>query len=83
MTMTKPALKPACANFSSGPCAKIPGWTPKSLEHALVGRSHRSSEGKARLKLAIQLTREVLEVPQDYLIGIVPASDTGAVDMAR
>ncbi len=82
MTMTKPALKPACANFSSGPCAKIPGWTPKSLEHALVGRSHRSSEGKARLKLAIQLTREVLEVPQDYLIGIVPASDTGAVEMA-
>ena len=82
MTISKPALKPACANFSSGPCAKIPGWTPKSLEHALVGRSHRSSEGKARLQLAIRLTREVLEVPQDYLIGIVPASNTGAVEMA-
>ena len=82
MTMTKPALKPACANFSSGPCAKIPGWTPQILEPALLGRSHRSGEGKARLKLAIQLTRDVLEVPQDYLIGIVPASDTGAVEMA-
>ena len=82
MTMTKPALKPACANFSSGPCAKIPGWTPQILEPALLGRSHRSGEGKARLKLAIQLTRDVLEVPRDYLIGIVPASDTGAVEMA-
>jgi len=81
MTMTKPAVKPACANFSSGPCAKIPGWTANSLSYALVGRSHRSGEGKARLKLAIQLTREVLEVPDDYLIGIVPASDTGAVEM--
>ena len=82
MTMLKPAMKPACANFSSGPCAKIPGWTPQTLEHALLGRSHRSGEGKARLKLAIQLTRDVLEVPRDYLIGIVPASDTGAVEMA-
>ena len=82
MTMTKPAARPACAHFSSGPCAKIPGWTPKLLEHALTGRSHRSGEGRARLKLAIDLTREVLEVPQDYLIGIVPASDTGAVEMA-
>ncbi|WP_373506215.1 phosphoserine transaminase [Aestuariivirga sp.] len=82
MTMTKPGVKPACANFSSGPCAKIPGWTAQSLSNALVGRSHRSGEGKARLKLAIQLTREVLEVPDDYLIGIVPASDTGAVEMA-
>jgi phosphoserine aminotransferase len=82
MTIVKPALRPACAHFSSGPCAKIPGWTPKLLETASVGRSHRSGEGKARLKLAIQLTREVLEVPDDYLIGIVPASDTGAVEMA-
>ena len=82
MTTLKPAVKPACANFSSGPCAKIPGWSTELLETALVGRSHRSGEGKARLKLAIQLTREVLEVPQDYLIGIVPASDTGAVEMA-
>jgi phosphoserine aminotransferase len=82
MTIVKPALRPACAHFSSGPCAKIPGWTPRLLETALVGRSHRSGEGKARLKLAIQLTREVLEVPHDHLIGIVPASDTGAVEMA-
>ena len=82
MTTLKPVVKPACANFSSGPCAKIPGWSTELLETALVGRSHRSGEGKARLKLAIQLTREVLEVPQDYLIGIVPASDTGAVEMA-
>ena len=82
MKTTKPAARPACAHFSSGPCAKIPGWTPKLLDHALLGRSHRSGEGKARLKLAIELTREVLEVPADYLIGIVPASDTGAVEMA-
>ena len=82
MTNTKPALLPQNAQFSSGPCAKIPGWTPHLLDKALTGRSHRSSEGKARLKLAIQLTREVLEVPANYLIGIVPASDTGAVEMA-
>ena len=82
MMMTKPATRPACAHFSSGPCAKIPGWTPQLLETASVGRSHRSGEGKARLKQAIMLTREVLEVPDDYLIGIVPASDTGAVEMA-
>jgi len=82
MTTTKPAVRPARPHFSSGPCAKIPGWTPQLLTLALTGRSHRSGEGKARLKLAIQLTREVLEVPADYLIGIVPASDTGAVEMA-
>lgn len=82
MTNTKPAVRPANPHFSSGPCAKIPGWSPKLLEHALIGRSHRSSEGKARLKLAIQLTREVLEVPASHVIGIVPASDTGAVEMA-
>ncbi len=82
MTDSKPALRPACANFSSGPCAKFPGWTPQKLEHAVVGRSHRSSPGKARLKKAIDLTREVLGVPADYKIGIVPASDTGAVEMA-
>ncbi len=82
MMMTKPATRPACAHFSSGPCAKIPGWTPQLLETASVGRSHRSGEGKARLKQAIMLTRDVLEVPKDYLIGIVPASDTGAVEMA-
>jgi phosphoserine aminotransferase len=75
-------VRPATAHFSSGPCAKIPGWTPESLTSALVGRSHRSGEGKARLKHAIALTREVLQVPENYLIGIVPASDTGAVEMA-
>jgi phosphoserine aminotransferase len=80
--MTKPAVRPANPNFSSGPCAKIPGWTPKLLDQALTGRSHRSGAGKARLKRAIELTREVLEVPASHLIGIVPASDTGAVEMA-
>ena len=82
MTIAKPALRPVNPQFSSGPCAKIPGWTPDLLKSASVGRSHRSSEGKARLKEAITLTREVLEVPEDYRIGIVPASDTGAVEMA-
>ena len=82
MTIAKPALRPVNPQFSSGPCAKIPGWTPDLLKTASVGRSHRSSEGKARLKEAITLTREVLEVPEDYRIGIVPASDTGAVEMA-
>jgi phosphoserine aminotransferase len=82
MTEVKPAVRPACAHFSSGPCAKIPGWTPDLLKSSLTGRSHRSGEGKARLKQAIALTREVLEVPADYRIGIVPASDTGAVEMA-
>lgn len=80
--ITKPAVRPANPHFSSGPCAKIPGWTPDLLKSALVGRSHRSGEGKARLKRAIELTREVLEVPATHVIGIVPASDTGAVEMA-
>ncbi len=82
MTTAKPALRPANPQFSSGPCAKIPGWTPDLLKTASVGRSHRSSEGKARLKEAVTLTREVLEVPASHRIGIVPASDTGAVEMA-
>ncbi|MGL6181349.1 MAG: phosphoserine transaminase, partial [Aestuariivirga sp.] len=82
MTISKPALRPVNPQFSSGPCAKIPGWTPQHLSDALVGRSHRSAPGKARLKRAIDLTREVLEVPDTHLIGIVPASDTGAVEMA-
>jgi phosphoserine aminotransferase len=80
--MTQPAARPRVNHFSSGPCAKRPGWTLQNLEKALVGRSHRSKPGKARLKYAIELTREVLGVPADYLIGIVPASDTGAVEMA-
>src|ERR671927_891163 len=82
MTVAKPASRPNVPHFSSGPCAKRPGWTPQSLKDAALGRSHRAKIGKAKLKLAIDLTREVLEVPADYRIGIVPASDTGAVEMA-
>ncbi|HME86617.1 MAG TPA: phosphoserine transaminase [Roseiarcus sp.] len=82
MTMTTPAVRPANACFSSGPCAKRPGWTPTVLHDAALGRSHRAKVGKAKLKLAIDLTREVLGVPGDYRIGITPASDTGAVEMA-
>src|SRR6202167_4312 len=81
MTAT-PALRPAVPHFSSGPCAKRPGWSLQNLTGAFLGRSHRSKPGKAKLKRAIELTREVLQVPADYRIGIVPASDTGAVEMA-
>jgi phosphoserine aminotransferase len=77
-----PATRPAVPHFSSGPCAKRPGWSLQALTDAVLGRSHRSKSGKAKLKRAIDLTREVLEVPADYRIGIVPASDTGAVEMA-
>ena len=82
MTAAKPASRPDVPHFSSGPCAKRPGWTPQILKEAALGRSHRAKIGKAKLKLAIELTREVLEVPAGYKIGIVPASDTGAVEMA-
>jgi phosphoserine aminotransferase len=82
MTTAKPAMRPARPEFSSGPCAKRPGWSPENLSGAVLGRSHRSKLGKARLKEAIDRTREVLEVPEDYLIGITPGSDTGAVEMA-
>jgi phosphoserine aminotransferase len=82
MTSATPGRRPLNPHFSSGPCAKRPGWNPQVLSAALVGRSHRAKPGKARLKQAIDLTRDVLEVPQDYRIGIVPASDTGAVEMA-
>ena len=82
MTVAKPGTKPTIPHFSSGPCAKRPGWAPQNLKDAALGRSHRAKIGKAKLKLAIDLTREVLEVPADYKIGIVPASDTGAVEMA-
>jgi phosphoserine aminotransferase len=82
MTAAKPSSRPNVPHFSSGPCAKRPGWTPANLKDAALGRSHRAKVGKAKLKLAIELTREVLEVPADYRIGIVPASDTGAVEMA-
>ncbi len=82
MTMATPVVRPSVPHFSSGPCAKRPGWSPQALTGAALGRSHRSKLGKARLKRAIDLTRDILEVPADYRIGIVPASDTGAVEMA-
>jgi phosphoserine aminotransferase len=82
MTAAKPASRPLVPHFSSGPCAKRPGWNPENLKDAALGRSHRAKIGKEKLKRAIDLTREVLEVPADYRIGIVPASDTGAVEMA-
>jgi phosphoserine aminotransferase len=82
MTLTTPRVRPAVPHFSSGPCAKRPGWTSQALKDAFLGRSHRSKPGKAKLKRAIDLTREVLQVPADYRIGIVPASDTGAIEMA-
>ena len=81
-TLAKPGMRPARPEFSSGPCAKRPGWTPENLRPAVLGRSHRSKVGKARLKLAIDQTRVVLQVPADYQIGIVPGSDTGALEMA-
>ena len=81
-TLAKPAMRPARPEFSSGPCAKRPGWTPENLRNAVLGRSHRSKLGKARIVEAITRTREVLQVPDDFLIGIVPGSDTGAVEMA-
>ncbi|MCW8915494.1 MAG: phosphoserine transaminase [Magnetovibrio sp.] len=82
MTNTKPSIRPANPNFSSGPCAKRPGWTVDALSGALTGRSHRSGPGKKKLAEAIDRTRAILGVPDDYKIGIVPASDTGAVEMA-
>jgi phosphoserine aminotransferase len=80
--LATPAMRPARPHFSSGPCAKRPGWSPENLSSAILGRSHRSSPGKARLKAAIDQTRAVLQVPADYLIGITPGSDTGAIEMA-
>src|SRR5205085_2052361 len=82
MAIATPAVRPACPHFSSGPCAKRPGWSLQALTDAVLGRSHRAKIGKAKLKRAIDLTREVLEVPANYRIGVVPASDTGAVEMA-
>jgi phosphoserine aminotransferase len=81
-TLTKPHMRPADPRFSSGPTKKRPNWSTDALSSAVLGRSHRSKPGKARLKLAIDLTREVLQVPDDYRIGIVAGSDTGAVEMA-
>ena len=82
MTGNMPAVRPARPFFSSGPCAKRPGWTAEALNDALLGRSHRSKPGKAKLKDAIDRTKALLGVPADYRVGIVPASDTGAVEMA-
>lgn len=80
--MTKPQSKPANPNFSSGPTAKRPGWSLDALSKAFLGRSHRSKGGKARLKLAIDLSKELAGMPKDYLLGIMPASDTGAFEAA-
>ncbi|HWO09279.1 MAG TPA: phosphoserine transaminase, partial [Polyangiaceae bacterium] len=80
--MQEPTLKPSRPNFASGPCAKRPGWSVEALTSAFVGRSHRSSAGKARLGEVIERSRVLLGIPSDYRIGIVPASDTGAVEMA-
>ncbi|PNG24248.1 phosphoserine transaminase [Methylocella silvestris] len=82
MTHSAPGTRPSRAYFSSGPCAKRPGWRLQDLAGALLGRSHRAKAGKAKLKRAIDLTRELLQIPADYRIGIVPGSDTGAVEMA-
>ncbi|HTP76322.1 MAG TPA: phosphoserine transaminase [Rhizomicrobium sp.] len=82
MTGNMPAVRPARPFFSSGPCAKRPGWTPEALNGALLGRSHRSKPGKAKLKDAIDRTKSLLGIPADYRVAIVPASDTGAVEMA-
>src|ERR1700752_277126 len=82
MSIAKPSGRPIVPHFSSGPCAKRPGWSLQALTDAVLGRSHRSKIGKAKLKRAIDLTREILGVPADYRIGIVPASDTGAVELA-
>ncbi|MCW8058896.1 MULTISPECIES: phosphoserine transaminase [Agrobacterium tumefaciens complex] len=80
--IVKPDVRPGNTHFSSGPCSKRPGWSLDALSDAPLGRSHRAKVGKAKLKQAIDLTREILDVPADYRIGIVPASDTGAVEMA-
>ncbi len=82
MTIERPDVRPARPHFSSGPCAKPPGWGPEHLALGSLGRSHRSKPGKARLAHAIELTRKVLRVPASHRIGIVPGSDTGAVEMA-
>jgi phosphoserine aminotransferase len=80
--MNKPQVRPARPFFSSGPCAKPPGWSPEVLKDAFVARSHRAAEGKALLAEVIEKTRDLLGIPADYLVGIVPGSDTGAIEMA-
>ncbi len=80
--LTRPPVKPARPHFSSGPCVKRPGWTPQNLDVSLLGRSHRAKPGKARIAEAIALTHKLLELPKDYRVGIMPASDTGAFEAA-
>jgi len=80
--MQKPARKPKSPNFSSGPCTKPPSWDVKNLSTEAMGRSHRSKLGKSRIKLAFDLTKEVLELPDDYLVGMIAGSDTGAIECA-
>src|SRR5688572_12333325 len=80
-SMKEPSTRPARPEFCSGPCAKRPGWSTNVLQGALTGRSHRSKVGKARLAEVIERTRAALALPPDYRLGIVPASDTGAVEM--
>src|SRR5437588_13125928 len=82
MTAAPQTVRPAVPHFSSGPCAKRPGWSLQALTDAVLARSHRPKIGKAKLKRAIDLSRDILEVPSDYRIGIVPASDTGPVELA-
>jgi len=82
MVLNEPATRPVNPRFSSGPCAKFPDYNLSMLEGAPLGRSHRAAPGKSKLRQAIEDTRAILGVPEDYLIGIVPASDTGAVEMA-
>jgi phosphoserine aminotransferase len=80
--LTPPSTKPRVPHFSVGPCAKRPGWSVSHLQNALVGRSHRSEDGKAKLLEVIEYSKKILDIPADYRLGIVPASDTGAVEMA-
>ena len=80
--VTKPDLRPKIPNFSSGPCAKRPGFTVEALASAMLGRSHRAAEPKARLAEVIARSRAILGMPADWKLGIVPASDTGAIEMA-
>ena len=82
ITTQKPGIRPQNPNFSSGPCSKRPGWSLEALKDATLGRSHRSKLGKAKLHQVIELSKEILQVPSDYRLGIVPASDTGAFEMA-
>lgn len=82
ISLATPATRPVNPNFSSGPCSKRPGWTVEALAGAMTSRSHRAKPAKARIQRVIDLTRQLLQVPDDYLIGIVPGSDTGAVEMA-